>query len=427
MATIYIENFGPVQRAEIDLNKKFQIIIGPQASGKSTVCRVAYFCRKIRDYIIQFISDPDLLINGHPSEASTNLKKYLAKQFMGCFGTTKHMRLFYLRYAFGSHSITITLKNGYVRFFFTRALNVQMDQIIHEAIDLYHDNNFAFMTMKEILNQNSLLRQQITKRIQTLFDDDSDIIYIPAGRSVLATMSEQLQDIPLFSMDLTMQEFISRIRETRQNFGVSLPDVVQNYVKTVKGQINNTAVNLAIAKIKDILKADYTSDKDGEKLYYDDTHWVKLLYASSGQQESLWVLLPCFLQILHKQKSFIVIEEPEAHLFPDAQRSMVELIALMMRATSSNVMLTTHSPYVLTSANILVYAGSIEKQISKVNAVIDSGVRIHPEDFAGYSIEDGCLQDIFNREAHMMDAEYIDQISTAINKELDELLEIENA
>lgn len=133
------------------------------------------------------------------------------------------------------------------------------------------------------------------------------------------------------------------------------------------------------------------------------------------------------LQLLHKQKTFIIIEEPEAHLFPDAQRTMVELISLMMRVTDSIVMLTTHSPYILTSANLLVYAGSIEKQVNKVNLIIDSAVRIPPNDFIGYSISEGTLQDIYDREVHMMDAEYIDQISTSINKDLDKLLEIENA
>ena len=38
MNTIQIKNFGPVKKAEVDLEKKMQILIGAQASGKSTVC-----------------------------------------------------------------------------------------------------------------------------------------------------------------------------------------------------------------------------------------------------------------------------------------------------------------------------------------------------------------------------------------------------
>ena len=45
---IVIQNFGPVKEAQINLNKKFQIFIGAQASGKSTICKVVYFVQKYR-------------------------------------------------------------------------------------------------------------------------------------------------------------------------------------------------------------------------------------------------------------------------------------------------------------------------------------------------------------------------------------------
>ena len=43
MKKIEIKNFGPVKEATIDLDKNIQIFIGPQASGKSTICKVIYF------------------------------------------------------------------------------------------------------------------------------------------------------------------------------------------------------------------------------------------------------------------------------------------------------------------------------------------------------------------------------------------------
>lgn len=46
---IVIQNFGPVKEAQINLNKNFQIFIGVQASGKSTICKVVYFVQKIRN------------------------------------------------------------------------------------------------------------------------------------------------------------------------------------------------------------------------------------------------------------------------------------------------------------------------------------------------------------------------------------------
>ena len=48
---IVIQNFGPVEEAQINLNKKFQIFIGAQASGKSTICKVVYFVQNIEENI----------------------------------------------------------------------------------------------------------------------------------------------------------------------------------------------------------------------------------------------------------------------------------------------------------------------------------------------------------------------------------------
>ena len=106
---------------------------------------------------------------------------------------------------------------------------------------------------------------------------------------MLATMSEQLHDFSIADMDLTMQEFINLIRNTKNKFGSKIPDMVKNYTKTVRGQINNNALDMAYDLIKSIFKADYTSENDGEKIYFDERHWVKLMYGSSGQQEVLWI------------------------------------------------------------------------------------------------------------------------------------------
>lgn len=49
MRHIKIENFGLIREIDIDLDKDLEVIIGPQASGKSTFSKTVYFCRKIRD------------------------------------------------------------------------------------------------------------------------------------------------------------------------------------------------------------------------------------------------------------------------------------------------------------------------------------------------------------------------------------------
>ena len=58
---IVIQNFGPVKEAQINLNKKFQIFIGAQASGKSTICKVVYFVQNIEENI-SFVYRTDAIL-----------------------------------------------------------------------------------------------------------------------------------------------------------------------------------------------------------------------------------------------------------------------------------------------------------------------------------------------------------------------------
>jgi predicted ATPase len=51
-----------------------------------------------------------------------------------------------------------------------------------------------------------------------------------------------------------------------------------------------------------------------------------------------------------------VVEEPEAYLFPVAQKQIIDLIALLANQNENQVIVTTHSPYILSSFNNLLYA-----------------------------------------------------------------------
>lgn len=409
-----------------------QILIGMQASGKSTVCKVIYFCQKIRDYTLDFLMDANQFTDNHRSEYFNNYMKYLTRQFMGCFGKTTHMQKFKIVYYFGANKIEITLnKDGYIRFAFGDVLKNKIYSLLLESSEMFINelNSSKISSIIDNITALAMLKQQLQNRLCVLFENDADIIYIPAGRSLLATMSEKLHEFSMSDMDLTMQEFINLIRNTKSKFGTKIPDIVKNYTRTVKGQISNGSLELAYEIIRNIFKADYTSESDGEKIYFDERHWVKLMYGSSGQQEALWILMLSFIIILEKKKSFVIVEEPEAHLFPIAQKKVVDLIALMVNTTGSKAVITTHSPYILTSLNILLYSDKVEKSL-KGKAVIPKSLRIPFDTFAAYKLENladtrESLENILDEESHMIRTDYIDEVSSISNAELERLLDRE--
>ncbi len=437
MRKIIVKNFGPVSNVQMNLDKRYNLLIGPQASGKSTLAKTIYFCRKTRDYLVDFLLDASNFV-GHPNELYVSFLKYIRKTFMACFGTTKHLDTFEIKYFFNENKGTYVSfglnVDGYVRVEFSKKKEIQ--RLIEEAYVLYKEQVFnngqSFIDRYNNETQKMMLyRKHFIEETNELFNDDSDILYIPAGRSVLSTFSEQLYDVNVANMDSLMQEFISLIRSTRNKFNMPLNELVENYTKTVKGQIHNANVKTAIDIIEKILKGNYVCGRDGERIYFDVDKWVKLMYASSGQQESLWTVMLLFSYILEQRKAFIVLEEPEAHLFPEAQRNIVELIALFQNATDSSIFITTHSPYILTSSNLLVHSFIVEnngKIPSTEKKIISKNCRINPKEISCNMIKprerEYCVS-IINNDMGLINAYEIDNVSNIINEETENLIALE--
>lgn len=133
--------------------------------------------------------------------------------------------------------------------------------------------------------------------------------------------------------------------------------------------------------------------------------------------------------ILENKKSFVIVEEPEAHLFPIAQKDVISLISLMLNLTDSKAIITTHSPYILTSLNILLYSDKVERNLKvKRSAVINKSVRINYNMFGAYKFESGInessnMENLLDEESHMIGTDYIDYVSSITNIELSKLLD----
>lgn len=432
MRKLKIQNFEAVRSAELDIDKNLNLLIGSQASGKSTIAKVLYFCRKIRDFFVEYLVVSEHFINVHKNEDYISFLKYIRSCFISCFGTTMHMDSFMIEYCYHGEDakITIILEGKYAKMRFSAPLREKIEMYLEDARNIHESPNLGITSFLEKKKFQEELKEHYEEIACKVFCDEEEIIYIPAGRSLLSVMSDQLSVIDNRSLDLPMRNFIELIVETRKKFGTRMDRMISDYVKTVQGNIKNADVELAYEMIKKILKADYISDSDGEKLYYSRDKWVKVLYSSSGQQESLWILLPIFVRILEKKRCFVVIEEPEAHLYPDAQQLIVETISLFIHSTGSSVFLTTHSPYILTSWNLLIHSYLVEnsRKRSIEEMVRPKAVRISGNKIDAYllsPLKGEYLRNIKSKESGLIDAMEIDGISAAINRDTERLLEME--
>lgn len=128
----------------------------------------------------------------------------------------------------------------------------------------------------------------------------------------------------------------------------------------------------------------------------------------------------------------LFIEEPELNLFPNAQaillRMLVEDLCTASKASHrpSTIMLTTHSPYMLTALNVLIKA-AVAHQINpeKTEAIISSKGIIPTDWYSAYHITTtGNVLSLIDNEDHFIVGDYLDAISAEVDEETYQLNEI---
>lgn len=114
-------------------------------------------------------------------------------------------------------------------------------------------------------------------------------------------------------------------------------------------------------------------------------------------------------------------------MFPESQKLMTELIALVNHC-GHEVLLTTHSPYVLGALNNLLYANTLKPCFrKKAGEVIPDFLWLDDSKFDAWFVKEGTVENAMDEEIQMIQNERIDEISKVINHDFDRLLELQNA
>lgn len=431
MSKIKIKNLGPIEYFENNVDEEMMVLIGEQASGKSTIAKTVFFCKSISEELKTFLMIPEsVLMLPFPVWNTVSFRKQLRTKFMEYFGTTKHMEPFSVTYTFDNEEyMEIKLQGGYANIHFSSELERQCVELIKDIREYYIQQERSETRQTADLRLWVSGREDFVKKIDSnvdrIFGQNYTSVFIPAGRSMLATNSDFFHMLTPNKYDILMNEFIERITILQKQYSQKLDDIITDRKKTSSAEIDFSSVYRAQKLVTEILKGEYVNDKNGERIYYSPQKFVKLVQASSGQQEALWIVLMIFSIILNKQRVYLVIEEPEAHLFPNAQKKMVELIALMINSTNSKVVLTTHSPYILTVTNLAMYSSFVENRQDNAEDIVPLKYRISAEKVTAYRLKDHMAQDIVDRENHMIDTAKIDEISEILNTATDKLIEQE--
>ena len=435
MQKIEIKYLGPIRELEMQI-KDFNLLIGEQATGKSTVAKATYFFRMIKatitDYLCQLYDDA--LYNGN--DVSGGFKKVIKKElksiFISLFGYSWDLdQRLYLKYEYTDDIwIKVDLnkfaKKRYISVTYSSKLTQEIKRLEKDALNLYHQKLDANVSLsyasKERLRNYDNFRNNVNK----IFDDYKETYYIPAGRSMITLLVNNRSLIENENLDLISREFMRIIDNIHGAFTDGIRNVHKRYPD---GERKFDVGKISEMLISD-LKGDYQYNAGKEYIIAKDKELhnekIPINFASSGQQEVLWLLNQLYILMLKKEKAFVIIEEPEAHLYPNLQNKVVEFIAYFANVNESSIMVTTHSPYVLTSVNALYCAGKTIQEFpdlkKKVYDIIGNGCEIFPDNVMALKIEkDTSIQNLINDEYGELNTEMIDEISDRVNEKYTEL------
>jgi len=390
MKRIEIENFVTIKKAIYE-PKKFNIVIGPQSTGKSLLVKLDYFFSSFLTRLSSFYAISNVDINYEP--------KKVIKEYFYEFFNKNIISNYDFKIIFKSKNIELKIfknKENTVEVVYNINLEKLIDEVKEEAIK-YRENRDAFI-------DNTVLNFENKSQLNDIFKSS---YFIPAGRTYFSTLKESI---------FTLLQSGYRVDSLLLNFG-RIYEIATNDLN----RFNNKKM---LEKASKILRGNIVYKKEINSVgIQNDNIFTPMEYLSSGQQEVLpLIVVLLYLEIL---KANLFIEEPEAHLYPVSQKELVELIAYIYNK-GSDINITTHSPYIITAINNLLLLDEKKDKIDKNSPFYEMlDYKISGNDISAYTIEDGILKNIYDKENNLIDAYSIDSVSEELSQEFNELLELE--
>ena len=455
MQKIKITNFQALKSVEIEI-KDFLILLGEQATGKSTVSKLIYFFKSLKqDFLDQVYDFLDLYLEDHEKFLSLFCQK-ISRKFYNFFGSTKHLENFEIVYFYKEDpALSLTLHTN-------ESLKAISDSSIFTR--LFYDENIKrnIQNVRQYSSQeNSFERRSLMRAVTALeelvgeiFNDSLNPLFIPAGRNIAVNYPEQfkldfygslrsdlvkqdarnngenvtqigsVQSVDLYLMTQFLQ-YTGRMLERFESKGF---EELLRESQDLSENTNLFALECIIDRIRLVLKGSYIRDRYGEKVYLDDNTYIYLNNASSGQQEAIRILQDAFLILLDNDSAFRVIEEPEAHLYPMAQKHLIEALAIVLNNTNSQFIITTHSPYILSLVNNLLFATRVASRnnavVGEVEQVIPRIAWLNPEKTNVYFLQNGMCESIFDASQGLIDQNKLDDISEELGADFQALYDI---
>lgn len=437
MQRLEVKGIPPIQAAKLEL-KPLTILIGEQASGKSSLAKMVYFFKSIPKNLV--------ILARNASQGSLNgqaIENAIHARFQTFFGAASGFIPGYeIKWLFGLEK-TITIAGD--------PLQVRLspgNQLLALTETLTHFNQRIFRYRSANDYESADAEEQVLLlQLRAFFEDDQENVFFPDGRNITVAYSTEFLNIFREELRLRTDQILNTTgktarKDSREIDLFLLRDFI-SHTDRMMGSLGGltlaeistdlpSGIRLLLkTRIDNLLKAEYRYHPDqGEYLRFEDNRTLPLRHASSGQRETIRILQDVVLSLLHQQPVFRVIEEPEAHLFPSGQKHLMEILCLMINGGiepgRNGLLITTHSPYILSIVNNLIYASQLTDELPGLGEAITregfpEPLRLCAEMISVYRIQDGRVDSIIDPETGLIGGNLIEDAWNEIQAEFNGL------
>lgn len=402
MPAITVRNIGPlVDTGRVEIAPA-TLIIGPQSSGKSTLMKLLCFCNWVEKHTM-LDGDTFLYDYTHYDRFRRTLKKFhrLADVFFS--------QNSYLHYEGTAVTIELTGVRGNARItrrpdFEERRHNEKLCFLPAERslLSALQNTERMYRSADVDLLFNYILEWSEARTLFTLdaplrfvFDDNLRYYYDRQRDRDMLLLARQSKPLPTFYASSGVQS--------------ALPvSGMADYVAQAVGKVGSyTPRDLQIY-------ASNSRNRRGRR--------TNNVFGSAPDTEAL----KSAVEELFRYQAFrLYVEEPELNLFPLSQyKLLLQLIRLLKRTNTadaqmtSTLVMTTHSPYMLTAFNVLILAAqAAQRNRAATERIIPADCLLSPADFMAYGITDaGNLESLIDKETNLVQGEKLDSISDYVDE-----------
>ncbi len=398
-----VKNFGPITDATVNF-KRVTVFIGPTGGGKSTLAKLAAVMREKKLY------------------SADSKKQYgLLNELLYDYEINNYARAgseFHWRVEDGGK--------------FDKLDASEDEVIVHLNLSPQVGSKEGYVTemLKDLIDNSRLKGEdalgasaiyQFTQKFSNDFDRSTiswysrrfpKVQYIPADRMFISAALKGLASIGFKNTSL----------------GKPVLDFLEAFATS-----KQSALKFSI-KFLDIV---FESDGGDNKINSAKT--TLHLHESASGIQSVAPMLAVILDKLRRNSissnpdTFaFIIEEPELNLYPTAQQGLLNWLVEKCTKGENDLTITTHSPYILSHLNLLLYAYKVgntdEEKRAKVRAIIPETQWINPAEFAAYYVNgpEGAngVRSLVDAETGLISQNGLDDISGIQAAQFDQLLDI---